>query len=288
MRSGCLPCAVDRDFRTDQPSERGILMNDEFLLKKLNESGFPLHNAIINSVNDRVNYTRHSWSVIHNEHEWSNENRNSSGYIHIVLQHKDPSKVIVIECNNELNSSWIFFHASGFKNLEKHSQCFLSDYDLGTNRQQWFGWQECSLEPRTPEADYFVRVDDDPRPKPMLDTVVANLIASTEGLALEESICGIQTTIPCRRYFCAIVTTAKLKMATFDPRQISISDGTVLNARFTSFPILRFKKQIHTLELPKFEPRKFDSKKLSKAKEHSIFVVNANHFMDFLSSFDID
>jgi hypothetical protein len=118
----------------------------------------------------------------------------------------------------------------------------------------------------------------------MLERVGATLVSSTEALASEERVTLLGESFPYRVYFNVIITTAKLKVCSFDPSDISLKDGTVSKCSFSDVPFVRFQKQLST-RFPL--PLTFDigeTSGIAQAKENTVFVVNSEYLVEFISA----
>ena len=87
-----------------------------------------------------------------------------------------------------------------------------------------------------------------------------------------------------RFYFSAIFTTAEILLARLDPATIDLASAK--NTETVAIPWVRFRKQfaVH----PNENARVLDSRNLAKAREHTVFVVKADHFVEFLEQFEVD
>jgi hypothetical protein len=88
-------------------------------------------------------------------------------------------------------------------------------------------------------------------------------------------------------YFNVIVTTAELVVARFDPVGLSVGDGTLAGAEFTTVPFVRLRKQLSRRPFAfgiKAYQRNLDP---AEEKANSVFVVSSSAFSQFLSEFDV-
>ena len=150
-----------------------------------------------------------------------------------------------------------------------------------------FDWKDLTLEPTTPESEYCVVPGQDAKAKPMLERVAAEVVSATEGLAVEEKSLLVRQSDALRMYFNVIVTTASIKVCSFDPKGVSIDDGTVKDMEFAEAPYVRFRKQLSTREV-KWHPPAINDTAVVRAKENTVFVVNSGALLDFLSAFEVD
>ena len=118
------------------------------------------------------------------------------------------------------------------------------------------------------------------------DLAAAELVSSTEGLALEDRLLYSKGFEVIRIFYNVIVTTALLKVCHIDPSSISLKDGTLADADFEDVPYIRFRKQLNPVyEIPE---NNFSESDLVRAKENTVFVVNSQHLVKFLSEFEAD
>jgi hypothetical protein len=256
----------------------------------VNKSGFPLQIALENEIGREEGHDK--WWVIHSEHEWSND-KGESGFIDLVLElGKSGTFVLVVECKRVLDADWLFFNSKGTMAGQKRAKGWLTEYGHQLNKPRIikFDWTDFMPEPSSPECEYAITRGEDGKNTPMLERVAATLVASTEAFAHEEKPL-FPKRFDRRLYFNVIVTTAKLKVCTFDPGTISLADGTLKADDFTEVGFIRFRKQLqHRLADPADFSEDWSSdvfyQRISAAKENTVFVVNAEKFSAFLKKFD--
>jgi hypothetical protein len=122
-----------------------------------------------------------------------------------------------------------------------------------------------------------------------LDRTAAELIKATEALALEEkglienrgkefTFIGI--------YIPVLVTTAELAVALFNPKDVSLKDGSLPDCTvFENVPFIRFRKSL-TNKLSPSRPQTL--KEVYSASERSIFIVNSEFFQAFLQNWELE
>lgn len=81
---------------------------------------------------------------------------------------------------------------------------------------------------------------------------------------------------------------AALQVCQYDPRGVALDVGKNQEAIFTQVAVVRFRKQLSTRPMAGVTPATVSTSVASNTKEHSVFVVNAQHLIDFLEDFDID
>lgn len=259
-----------------------LSMDDKKLAEIINQSGFPLQIGIEHHVRETM--SAHGWRVLHTEHSWSNSTTDTSGFIDLVLEDDHRTSLMVVECKRVLESPWIFLNPNKAVRNRRHAKSWVTCYI--SNCEGCYGWMDLTLEPSCPESQYCVVFGQDAKSKPMLERVAAELVSATEGLAQEEHPHHKHHGDALRMYFSVIVTTASLKVCSFDHADISLTDGKVANSSFQDVPYVRFRKQLTTqLPAPNFSD---GLSRLAYAKEHTVFVVNAEYFSAFLEEFEAD
>ena len=259
-------------------------MNDEKLSEVVNRSGFPLQIGLEHLINETR--SSHGWKVIFSEHSWKNSTDNCSGFIDLVIEDQYSTSVLIVESKRVLDTSWIFLVEDTRQLQRRHAKSWLLRYLNG--KFTYFGFKELTLEPTTPQSQYCVVDGQDPKSKPMLERICADIVSSVEGFANEEKELHLRDREAFRMYFGVIVTTAKLKVCLFDPTRISISDGKIQDASFSEVPYLRFRKQlISHYKVPEHHAVG-GYPEISRAKESTVFIVNAEAFTQFLKEFEVD
>ena len=259
-------------------------MDDKKLLDAVNRSGFPLQiKAAAQVTRTRLD---HGWRVLHQEHSWKNQQDGQSGFIDLILLDEHKTTALVVECKRTTDAHWIFLVPETNPKLHRHGKAWathLTRLRPGSNR-----WRDLNFSPQTPESAFCVIDGQDPKARPMLERVAAEVVSATQAYAHEEFELRDVNKVFTRIYANVILTTARLKLCTFDAHSINISNGTMAGAAFTDVPYLRFRKQLSTA--PPYivwsgsEP---DPSSVAQAKENTVFVVNADHLLQFLSEFKV-
>lgn len=259
-------------------------MDTQKLTDTVNQSGFPLQIGLTALIQNTTN--EHGWKVSFVEHSWKSELDNDSGFIDIVIENKYSTSFMLIECKRVLDSSWIFLVPKLKANPRRHAKAWVNSF--AGNCFKHFCWADLSLDPVSYESEYCVVPGQDPKSKPMLERVAADVVSATEALALEQKDYQAQLKDPLRMYFSVIVTTAKLQVCAFESEKVSLVDGKVADAEFTEVPFVRFRKQLSTrpASVPLTVVDGFYG--FVRAKEHTVFVVNAEALPDFLATFEVD
>jgi hypothetical protein len=258
------------------------------LQRLVNASGFPFQIGVVKYL--KRTQLDHHFKVLHTEHSWRGKNKDQNGFIDLIIEHPDLHYLFVIECKRVQGASWIFLVPENADIARRQAKLWVTQFEPAVTRYQRFGWNECPLEPSCPESGYCVVEGQDER-RPMLERVAADLVMSTEAFAKEDAVRveAVRTTWPFS-YASIIVTNAKLVMATFDASTISLDDGKIPELHTTEVPFVRFRKQLSTdhVGFSIDEVRRGGATEISRAKERTVFVVQANTLSQFISSFEID
>jgi hypothetical protein len=261
------------------------MMDSENLKKLVNSSGFPLQIAIENLIQKRTSSP--GWRISSREHAWKNNDTLAEGFIDLILCDPHGTSYFVIECKRVLDSSWIFLQPSKNQDNRRHVKTWVSRIAGAKESQRHFGWADINVEPITAESEFCVVAGHDSKSKPMLERIAADVIEATEGLAYEE-MNFLEEADVFRMYFNMVVTTAELQLCRFDPDKISLKDGKLSDADFLSVPYLRFRKQLSVKKYPYSFVRQIGYQGFLRAKENTVFIVNTNHFWEFLQAFEVD
>jgi len=254
----------------------------EKLREQVNRSGFPLQIAIEHAISSNESVI--GWKVYSKEHSWKNESSGTNGFIDLVLIDKHQTSMMVVECKRVQNSHWIFLNPTSKQNSRRHARSWITLIEGGKAKN--FDWADVAIYPSTPESEFCVVAGQDPKSKPMLERVAADLTEATEGFAREDLSVLVAQDGDLRLYYNVIVTTAKLKVCDFLPDSISLSEGTLDEANFRTVPYLRFRKQLSVNREVKDVSRYEGS--LFREKENTVFVVNSKHVIEFLNEYDVD
>ncbi len=268
--------------------------NPDKTLKHIWKSGFPFQLRVEAEV--RSTHSMHNWSIATQEHPWTNRDTGSSGFIDLVLEHDSlVTYRIVIECkrvkaDDERQLKWTFLVPEGKKEETELASCLelggssdfltkLTDPNLG--QKVWDHvrlWDNVNILPKSFESTICILPSDDSKSQPILERLANVVIDSVEGLG-EEVILIHQSQShvgPLRAFlFPVIVTNAEIAMCSFDPKNVSILDGTLdaSAVTITTVPFIRFRKSLSTA----FPKGSFSTlKEANEARELTMFVVNAS------------
>lgn len=259
------------------------MTDDKKLTDLVNQSGFPLQIALADLVLRTSD--QHGWKVLYSEHAWKAHNGESSGFIDLVLEDRHHTSVLAIECKRVLESSWIFLKEERELAMTGAAKLWMS-YTLNSERR-YFGWFDAGAEPGSPESGFCVVPGQDAKSRPMLERVGADLVASTEALAHEEGPQLEAQHWNLRMYASVLITTATLKVCRLSAASISLADGRLSNASFTDAPVVRLRKQLSAGADSLADTPPASSDLLARAKEHTVFVVNALALESFLRSWTV-
>jgi hypothetical protein len=252
------------------------------LIKQVNSSGFPLQIALYHHV--EATTSRTGWKVLYEEHAW--RNGEASGFIDLVLENKQREWLLNIECKRVLDTSWIFLVEKEASNSRRNAKMWAT-YKLD-GRIRNFGWVDRSMTPESYQSKYCVVAGQDSKSKPMLERIAADVIASTEAIAIEEEA-SLGSYFDLRIYLNVIVTTAELKICEMDPDEVDLITGKIDELKFINVPYVRFRKQL-SHEQPESESDNWHNRirSLISRKENTVLIVNASNFLNFLQKVEID
>lgn len=272
----------------------------EQLLNQVNASGYPFQLMVANIVSETTR--EHGWTVASQEHPWKSPDGSNSGFIDIVLESQNTLR-LVVECKrNKAQDSrqlnWIFLLPG--TSVEKEQQlasCLEvegwteSNEQPGSNPGQvWRDlqiWDNVRLTPASLQAEFCVHPSDGSAKQPTLEKLATEVLDSMEGLANEEVQITRSMNENHRRLFVfgAIVTNSLLSVFRFDPSKVKPTNGSLdLNdVTIEEVPFIRFRKSLAT-DFPKGSFRNL--KASSRARERTVFVVNAEKLPEFLKGWE--
>lgn len=253
------------------------------LNQQVNASGFPLQIAVGRVVTEELP----EWSILYEEHAWSNENY--SGFIDLAIEWKHRTWVMNIECKRVRDAEWIFLKDKKAPALRRHAKFWVSYYS-GNGTFTQFDWADIAMNPACPESNMCVVPGQDQKASPMLERVSGGLVMSTEALAREEASLLKERYHGLRMYQNVIVTTAKLKVCEIDLATIDIISGEIdQSASFTEVPFVRFRKQLGTVSRKQnVSCGTYELRGVAKQYEDTVFVVNSGNFAEFIMACEVD
>jgi hypothetical protein len=254
----------------------------EKLLEWVNASGFPFQTALESLIQGTS--TEWRWTVTHVEQAWKNGSDERDGFIDLVIENEPRTVALVVEAKRTLDASWIFLVPDAKQISRRHLKAWLT----WSGRPPHFGWQDIALDPSTPESKFCIVRGQDEKALSMLERVGSELVSATEAYAHDDRRNVDSKPKEMRLYCSVIVTTAALRVCQYDPGAITLDVGKIADATFTEVPVVRFRKQLSTRSTATPDLAGPGGSFGSSTREHTVFVVNAQHLMDFLESFDID
>jgi hypothetical protein len=265
---------------------------DELAYKQLALSGYPFQMRVREEVKATEN--DHGWEVVSDEYAWSDRGRSkeSSGYIDLVLRHMAIRSLrMVIECKRMRGEDarglqWLFLvpanRATQTELVRGLTMAFAQRYNA-----HCVAWDDLLWDPPSLQAEFCVTYSDQPRQKPQLEGISAELLASTDGLLREElQIAHISKARFSAFYIPAIVTNAVLKACVFDAAAVPLGDGVIPpdKCRIEEVPYIRFRKSL-TTEFPTGDGEVVDDLRVAaRLRERTVFVINAGHLSNFLQA----
>lgn len=250
----------------------------------VNASGFPLQIAIQHIVDEFQHL--HSFSTVFSEHSWKNDNTGESGFIDLVVSSRSKGLCLVVECKRVKDTSWIFMRDMRSPKTSRRTKSFI--YRRSTGTEGRFGWADLTMHPLTPESIYCVIPGTDTRSKSLIERSASELVSSTEALATEYKSLSLEDREVYKVFSNVIVTTAKLNVCEYDASKISLEDGSLKESNFEEVPYIRFRKQLSPLyQIPDVYKVAGDGD-VARAKENTVFVVNALNFHKFLNEIYLD
>ncbi len=124
-----------------------------------------------------------------------------------------------------------------------------------------------------------------------LEKLSGEILLSLEYFATEETLLikslleRVQRSPSSMSYLPVIVTTASLKKMTFNPSAVDIKNGKIDQSESTVSPVefLRFRKNLAT-NLDYEKPPTNTLRELNQLNDRTVFVVQAENFIKFLSN----
>lgn len=260
-------------------------MGDKNDRKKIvNSSGFPLQIKLKHLVDE--NSQNIDWHVLSEEHAWNYENDSKTGFIDLILESIEKEWLLLVECKRVRETEWIFLRDKNTSKNRRQVKAWITAYRSG--RKLSHEWLDTAGDPKTPQSMFCIVAGQDPKSKPMLERIASELVLSVESFAEKDRrYCNV-TPDYLRMSVPVIVTTAELKLCTYDPKDISIKDGELSEADFETVPFIRFRKQLSNREYSGEISAPLDYRQISAQMENTVFIVNSEHFLDFLTQFNLD
>ncbi len=252
------------------------------LSSQVNKSGFPLQLALANLIKRGTT----NWRVLYEEHSWTHDL--GEGFIDLVIEDTYKTWLMNVECKRVRDSSWIFLRDAHALESRRHAKLWVTRKN-SENELAYFGWVDVPMDPICPESSICIVPGQDARTQPMLERTASIVVRSTEALAKEEASLLSSSYSDLRIYQNVVVTTAALKVAVIDANKIDIATGVIDDtSQFIDVPFVRFRKQLRGA-LPGFADADYELgvREIKLEKESTVFVVNSEHFLEFVSSCEL-
>lgn len=249
----------------------------------INASGFPLQLAVAKAVQDELG----EWKILYQEHAW--RSTDSAGFIDLAIEWTYSTWVMNIECKRVKDTEWIFLRDSAATKSRKHAKLWITNFSSKGNCSH-FNWTEVAMDPHSVESNMCVVPGQDSKATPMLERIANSVVISTEALASAEAKLLSNSYSGIRMYQNVIVTTAKLCVCDVDLKKISLSTGEIdPGSPVTEVPYVRFRKQVGAKASKNREEMEiYALQAYSESQESTVFIVNADHFVDFVKRCSVD
>jgi hypothetical protein len=265
-----------------------VMKDPEAYREDVNRSGFPLQIALANTI--RNSEKALSWRVLLEEHSWRNKSGVVCGFIDLVLENPSQGAVLLIECKRMQDTSYILLPREGVDHPTSRARALLVLREKnGTLVRPYPAWIDVELTQPSPEVEFCHVQRSGGSRDLVIETLATQLMSAAEALEEEErTVCDSHS--PMRCYFSVLVTTAELLVCSFDPADISLSDGKIPpGAKFAPHGFVRFRKQVGAptvanVGVPK---KSSDWELLTEYKQRTVFIVQATFLTTFLNSFEI-
>jgi len=257
---------------------------DEDLLAEVNRSGFPLQLGVEHLIRSRGGQS--NWEVRYREHRWQHRS-NNEGFIDLVLTQLQGVCELVLECKRVQETEWLFLKSAG------RDPTTLARGLASRNRprRQVLGWHDVHAILSAPESEICLVIGEDSKKGTMLERLSSVAVESTEALAAEDAQFNFESVgrSPMRVYFPVIVTTAALKVCTYNNSALDLPTGTLNEATFEDADFIRFRKQVGATPTALSSTGSLvEARAVANAKESTVFVVNVNHVKRFLDYFKLE
>lgn len=250
-------------------------------IKTVNSSGFPLQLAIQNEIETELR----GWSILSREHPWRHDESGANGFIDLIV--KKNSCRLVIECKRVRDVSWTFLCPNNSNLNRSHAKAWMTKVSGGEDNN--FLWHDLEVNPISPETEFCAILGQDNK-KTLLESIGSELSMATEALASEEYYLykGMNEPNFLLFYFPVIVTTAELHVCKFNPENISLDNGEIINPDFETVPLVRFRKSLSNNSYDRVRPAFYKNiKDIAKDKERTVSVINASCIKAVLEQWEV-
>jgi hypothetical protein len=251
------------------------------LRRHVNNSGFPLQLAVSNLVN-----STHRWNVLYEEHYWIQDA--GYGFIDLVIEDQYKTWLMNIECKRVRDSKWIFLRDAKAKPTRRQTKLWVSSKSEDESHKH-FGWVDVPMDPDTAQSSFCIVPGQDSKARPMLERIAADVVKSTEALAIQETKTLSSHYSSLRIYQNIIITTADLYICDTDIDGIDITTVELADtSKFTKVPFVRFRKQVGAVATNlKPATEIYELKRIITDMESTVFIVNSSHIGDFLDACEL-
>jgi len=249
----------------------------------VNETGYPFQILVEHLV--KSSKDKHLWSVVSREFPYINPETNESGFIDLLQEYDGKVIRMVIECK-KYSGDWVFLLPET-ESAEKKSAKILRSKE--PNFVSF--WSKEIVNPASLQSMFCIRVNEGKRDSNPLEKIARELLHSTEAvLEIENEIRRKPNSDGWwnKVYVPVIVTTANLKILSFSENDIDKSNGEIekTKSNLDDVSYIRFTKSFSTSLKTEYASNS-DIESVYRDKERTVFVVQVEHFVEFLKNFSI-
>jgi hypothetical protein len=218
------------------------------------------------------------WQQIVREHKWIDSLDGKEGFIDIVLESGDTTR-LVIECKRATDASWLFLVPLEESETKRGQFLWTESKDNASD------WHDFNLNPPSLESTFCVVRGQGEKDTPLLERLSSLLLRSTESLANEELTLTKQER-RIRLYLPAIVTNAVLYACRFNISDVNIDTGKLSESDFQEVPFIRFRKNLSsTIKSESLFTSNLSE--INRQNERTILIINAKAITIILRRLDI-
>ena len=228
------------------------------------------------------------FTVLTTEHGWVHPRTLNSGFADIVLEAQGGVVRLVVECKRVRGGDWVFLlPEKRTPDVARKSRRVDVLWTAVSAHNDATGFDHMFFNPETAQCPFCVVRGSGEGQQPMLERLAGHLLETMEAIADEQKRLDLErranlTPAQFRVYAPVIVTNAQLHVCVFDPAKVNPTDGLLpSDAEFFPTPFVRFFKNLTTDINASLQQ---DLKATNKAKNRTVFVVNAPALQDFLKS----
>lgn len=249
----------------------------------VNDSGYPLQIRLEEWIKET--WKEHHWEVATSEHRWVNKQTQEEGYIDLILEQEKRGVKLIIECKR-IAGTWTFL-------LPKEKARNTTDImGLVVNHNQArFAWQKLYPDPSSQESSFCIFETGGKKDSRTLEKLSGELLLSLEYTAKEENhilqpiISNFNSQNFTMSYIPVIVTTANLQGMKFEHPDIEIANGKITKSETEPIQYIRFRKNLaSSIRYDNTEVNRL--RDLNKLNDRTVFVVQAESFIEFLRRLD--